>query len=256
MRPIVTLLLILASCSVLPALATEQPKTADEIVKHVENLLWGTTMVSKWSMEIVTPDWQRTLEIESWSEGTEKSFVRILQPAKDRGVSFLKIGSQMWNYLPKIDRVVRIPPSMMMSSWMGSDFTNDDMARESSISKDYTAGLADEQSSSSHDLYRLILTPRPTASVVWGKVEFDIRKADYMPVTALYYDEDAILVREITYEQYTLIDQRLIPTKTILTPKTTDKQGQRTILMLLSAEFDRKLDQEIFTERNLKRGIQ
>ncbi|MBN2053576.1 outer membrane lipoprotein-sorting protein [bacterium] len=236
------------------SLGAAEPLTAEQIMSKVEDLLWGDTMYSRARMIITTPDWERTLTMDSWSEGTRKSFIRILEPRKERGVTFLKLESQMWNYLPRIDRVVRIPPSMMMSSWMGSDFTNDDLARESSISEDYMAELLGS-GVPVDGMYHLSLTPRPDVGVVWARLEFDVRESDLMPLKARYYDEDGQVVREMTYADFKQMGERTIPTRMTVEPRTEQDRGRTTELVLEEVRFNEKLDEDLFTERNLKRGM-
>jgi hypothetical protein len=115
-----------------------QPSEARELLDKVEKLLWGSTVQGEYEMTIATPRWQRTLGLRLWMDRPRRSFVRIVSPAKEAGIGSLRIGTEMWNYLPNVERIVKIPPSMMLQPWMGSDFTNDDLVKESSILDDYT----------------------------------------------------------------------------------------------------------------------
>ena len=137
-----------------------------DIVSRVENLLWGRTSEGNYQMQITTPHWQRTLELQVWMERPEKTFIRILAPAKEAGIGSLRIGNEMWNYLPKVERIIKIPPSMMLQPWMGSDFTNDDLVKESSIIDDYTHQLVAEEQQDGVGVYRIESIPKPEAAVV------------------------------------------------------------------------------------------
>ena len=128
-----------------------------------------------------TPEWQRTLEMTFWYDYPEKTIIRITAPAKDAGTGTLRLGSNMWTYLPSVERVIKIPPSLMLQSWMGSDFTNDDLVKESSLPTDYTHRIEAETTEDGNPYYRLVATPKPNAPVVWGKLVLLIRKADSLP---------------------------------------------------------------------------
>lgn len=108
------------------------------LVDRVDTLLWGKTLQGEFQMTITTPRWQRALDLRAWMERPRRSFIRVLAPAKEAGIGSLRIGSEMWNYLPNIERTIKIPPSMMLQPWMGSDFTNDDLVKQSSAVDDYT----------------------------------------------------------------------------------------------------------------------
>ncbi|MCI5132049.1 MAG: outer membrane lipoprotein-sorting protein, partial [Candidatus Electrothrix sp. EH2] len=112
--------------------------TAKEIIKKVEDNLNGKTAEMKITMTVKTKRAERTMKMQSWSVGKDKSFIKILYPGKDKGITFLKMDNSMWQYVPRIEKTIKIPASMMLQSWMGSDFSNDDLVRESSISEDYT----------------------------------------------------------------------------------------------------------------------
>ncbi|MEW5915873.1 MAG: outer membrane lipoprotein-sorting protein, partial [Gemmatimonadota bacterium] len=128
---------LLAGGLALPSVTAAQQPTGHEIVERVEALLWGKTLVADIDMQVTTPRWQRTVSLRTWIERPRRSFIRILAPAKEAGIGSLRIGAEMWNYLPAIERTIKIPPSMMLQPWMGSDFTNDDLVKESSLVNDY-----------------------------------------------------------------------------------------------------------------------
>ncbi len=228
-----------------PTLAME---TA-EIIKKVEDNLNGKTAQMNISMKITTKRTTRTLEMESYSIGTEKSFIKITYPKKDRGITFLKRDNAMWQYVPKIEKIIKIPASMMLQSWMGSDFSNDDLVRESSISEDYTSSLIAEET----DIYRVLLNPNEDAPVVWGKIIMEVSKQYFLPTKVLYYDEDDILIRELFYQQIEKIEDRFYPTHWIMTPKTADKADHQTVIDVSNAQFDKDISEKYFNKRALKK---
>lgn len=144
--------------------------TGQELVAHVERLLWGKTNQGTAEMIVITPRWERKLELRFWMERPERTFIRILAPPKEAGIGSLRIKAEMWNYLPAVERVIKIPPSMMLQPWMGSDFTNDDLVKESSILDDYTHKVVGATAVNGQDAYQVEATPKPDAPVVWGRV--------------------------------------------------------------------------------------
>lgn len=243
---LVPLMLTLALSA--PAVA-EEP-SAREIVERVETLLWGKTVQGEYEMTIVTPRWQRTLALRAWMERPRRSFIRILAPAKERGIGSLRIGPEMWNYLPNVERTIKIPPSMMLQPWMGSDFTNDDLVKASSVIDDYTSRILREEAADGRPAYVLELLPKPDAAVVWGKILYWVRKGDFIPLEEEFYDERGALVRVMTFSEIRPVGGRTIPTKWQIRP--SDKPGNSTTILVKSAVYDRGIDPEIFTQRNLQ----
>ena len=231
--------------------AHADPLTAKEIIKKVEELMRGESAHSVMEMTIVNPKWERTLTMENWEVGRKKTLVRILSPKKEEGVGSLKIDYQMWNYLPRVERVIKIPPSMMMSSWMGSDFTNDDLVKESSVVEDYTHELAGTVEVSGEKAYRVEAVPKPDAPVVWGKLVFYVRESDYVPLRQEYFSESGELVRYLDFRDIRVIGRRTLPTLWEMVP--VGKKGKKTAVKLIDIEFDLPLPDELFTLRNLKK---
>lgn len=225
--------------------------TAKEIIRKVEQLLRGDSAHSIMEMTIVNPAWERALRMESWEKGRKKTLVRILSPKKEEGVGSLKIGYQMWNYLPRVERVIKIPPSMMMSSWMGSDFTNDDLVKESSFVEDYNHELAGTVALAGNRAYRIEAVPKPDAPVVWGKLVFFVRAGDFVPLRQEYYSESGELVRYLEFKEIKEMGGRTLPTRWEMVP--VNKKGKMTVIDLIDIEFDIPISEEIFTLRNLKK---
>lgn len=228
--------------------------TAKDIIKKVDQLLRGDSAHSIMEMTIINPRWQRTLRMESWERGRKKTLVRILSPKKEEGVGSLKIDYQMWNYLPRVERAIKIPPSMMMSSWMGSDFTNDDLVKESSIVEDYSHELTGTVEIAGERAYRVEAIPNPGAAVVWGKLVFFVRTSDYVPLRQEYFSESGELVRYLDFSEIRKMGGRTLPTLWEMVPlDNSQKKGKKTLMKLIEIEFDLPLKDNIFSLRNLKK---
>jgi outer membrane lipoprotein-sorting protein len=189
--------------------------------------------------------------MKSWSKGQDYSMILITEPAKERGQAFLKRDKEMWNWLPSIDRMIKIPPSMMMQSWMGSDFTNDDLVRESSIVKDFTHYLEGEETIRGYEAYRIRLDPKPDAAVVWGKIVIWVSKEDLLELKAEFYDEDGYLVNTMHLSDIREMGGRKLPTHWEMIP--ADEEGKKTVLQLISADFTVDIEESFFSQQNLKR---
>jgi outer membrane lipoprotein-sorting protein len=235
--------LLLCSCLYLFASSSE------EIIKKVENNINGDTANMDVTMIVHTKSSKRTMKMKSISVGKEKSFIKILYPKKDKGITFLKIDHTMWQYVPKIERIIKIPASMMLQSWMGSDFSNDDLVRESSLSKDYYTKILNEDDKS----YTLELLPKEDATVVWGKLIMQVSKKYYLPIVVKYYDEDNLLIRILNYKDVKQFDKRFYPTFWEMLPQTEDKKGHKTIMQINTAQFDEKIKDSYFSKNALKR---
>ena len=200
-----------------------QAQTAREIIDRVDRLLRGESSRGQITMEITTEHWSRSLDMEVWSLGVEHSLVRVQSPAREEGTATLKAGQEVWNYLPRVDRTIKVPPSLMMGSWMGSHFTNDDLVKESRIVDDYDFEISFEGEREGVEVWEFQLTPRPEAPVVWGRIEEQVRKADLMPTWIRYYDEDGDLVRTLTFSGYRTMGGRLVPASMLVTPADKPK---------------------------------
>jgi outer membrane lipoprotein-sorting protein len=222
-----------------------------EIVRRSDEKFRGTSSAGTFSMTIQRPGWSRTISMKSWSLGSEYSLIYITAPAKEKGQVFLKRKNEMWNWIPSIERMVKIPPSMMMQSWMGSDFTNDDLVRESSIVKDYTHKLVGEETIDGYLCYKAELIPLENAAVVWGKVLMWVSKKDLLWLKAEFYDEDGTLVNTEILGDVKKMDDRVIPTRMEMIP--ADKEGQKTIMIFENTDFDVSLKEDFFSIQNMKK---
>jgi outer membrane lipoprotein-sorting protein len=233
------------------ATAWGEVPNAHEIVKKTDMALRGKTQQGKARMTVRTPDWERTLEMEYWSVNPDKTFILITAPAKEAGISTLRIVGNMWNYLPKVERVIKIPPSLMLQPWMGSDFANDDLVKESSLVNDYTHKIEREIIEGGDACYRVIATPKPDAPVVWGRLVLAIRKSDYLPRKEEFYDEKGKLRKVLTFEEIRNVGDRNYPLRWRMVSVT--KAGHETLLVYRDLRFDRSIPDRIFTQQNMKR---
>jgi len=226
--------------------------TAKEIIEKSDSIMQGTTQVSLNTITIKTKRWTRSMELKSYMIRKEKkSFSEILSPKKDAGNRFLLIDNLMWHYVPKIAKTIKITPSMMMQSWMGSDFTNDDIVKESSIIHDYTHEIESEETRNGLECYKILLTPKENVAVVWGKLIYYVKKNDLLAVSVEYYNEHGVLKKQLDYSDYKKMDDRVIPTK--MKMQTIGKIDKYTLMEINAVLFDKPIPDSFFTLQNLKR---
>ena len=233
----------------LPFLTSAQ--NVDDIVKKADEKLRGNSSQGEFTMIIERPTWSREISMKNWTLGNEYSMVYITAPAKEKGQVFLKRQKEMWNWVPNIERMIKIPPSMMMQSWMGSDFTNDDLVRESSLIKDYQKKLMGEEKLGEYNCYKVELIPNDDAPVVWGRILMWVSKNEYHWLKAEYYDEDGILVNTEIMSDVKMMDDREMPTRMEMIP--ADKPGQKTIMIFNKIKFNIKIDESFFSQQNMKK---
>jgi outer membrane lipoprotein-sorting protein len=226
--------------------------SAKAIITKTDDLMRGRTNYGVYEMKIFTPRWKRTIKMEIWVKGKDKTFIEITYPAKDAGTKFLKLGYEMWNYIPKVERTIKIPPSMMMQSWMGSDFTNDDLVKESSIVDDYTHSLIGKEQIQGFPAYKIQLDPKPDAPVVWGKIILWVRIKDYVPLKQEFYNEKGELIHILNFSEIKWIGDRSIPTLWEMTP--LKKKGRKTVIKIEKIKFNIPINDSLFSLRTLKRG--
>lgn len=206
------------------------------------------------TMEIVTPGWQRTVSMRSYDDREgERSFIHILSPRRDENTTFLRVGFNLWMYLPRAERTIRIPPSMMLNSWMGSDFTNDDLVKESSYVDDYEhelTGIEELEELDGLRCYHIVMRPKPDAPVTWGRVEVWIGVEPLLPVLYRYYNQRGELRKEMIMGEVSEMDGHLLPT--VWTMRTMAKPGHSTVIRLESMDFDADIPDSVFTRRHLR----
>jgi outer membrane lipoprotein-sorting protein len=244
-------LLLALTLTLVPVAAHGQESAAD-IIDRVDRILRGESSHGTATMDVVTENWERSMTMEMWSLGTDYSLIRITAPKSEEGTATLKAEDDIWNYLPRVDRTIKIPASMMMGAWMGSHFTNDDLVKESRLIEDYDIEIAFEGDREGVEVWDFELTPKPEAPVVWGSIAYRVRKDDLMPLWALYYDEDGNLVRTMTFSDFRVMGGRLVPAAMDVLPE--DKPGERTSVRYAELQFDIDIDRDFFSLRALRSG--
>ena len=221
--------------------------SARDLIQQVQDRLRSDSSITRYSMRIETADWQREVRLHGWDDRLNKRFfIRILAPKKDKNTTWLKQGSNLWMYLPKLERDIRIPPSMMLSNWMGSDFSNDDLVKMQSVVEDYQHVIV----SDADGVFTVESVPHPDAPVVWGKV---IRRISHaaMPLSEDYFDEHGQHIRQLLFDRVQHMGGREIPTRWIMQSMATP--DKRTVMVLEFIEFDALISDDIFTRRNMRR---
>ncbi len=226
-------------------------QNAAAIIRKAEDKLRGSSNKGEMMMTIVRPDWTREVGIKSWALGTEYSLILITDPARDKGSAFLKRKREMWSWQPSIDRTIKMPPSMMMQSWMGSDFTNDDLVKESSILTDYDHELLGSEKMQDRDCWKIELTAHDDAPVVWGKILLWVDKAESMQLRTEFYDEDDYLVNTMIGSDIKKLGGRWLPAKLEIIP--AEEEGHKTVLQYISLDFDVDIKESFFSIQNMKR---
>jgi len=245
------LILSLASLLMISLSGFSQDLSAKQIIVKADNLQRGRSNKGEMKMTIIRPKWTRTITLKSWSRGTDFSMTYILSPAKEKGQVFMKRKNEMWNWVPTISRMIKLPPSMMSQGWMGSDYTNDDILKESSIVVDYNHKIIGAEKLEGLDCYKIELSPKEDAAVTWGKVIKWISKKDYWQLKTEYYDEDDELIRTEMASEIKTFGDRKLPSKLVILP--ADKPNQRTEVNILSSNFNVNIQESFFSQQNMKR---
>ena len=226
------------------------------IVDKANKALRGDSSHGRLIMTIETPEWKRSLEVEGWNKDRNFAFIVIRSPAKERGNTTLRRRTEMWAWLPKVERVIKIPPTMMHNTWQGSDFTYEDIVKADSITKDYTYKLLKTTKEADRTIYHIEALPKRDAPVVWGRVLLDVALYDsdqaVIALNELDYSERGELIRTITLSDIKMLGGRRVPTRLECVP--AKKKGQRTILQYLELEFDFAIDESFFSYQRLQKG--
>ncbi|HIF5648065.1 TPA: outer membrane lipoprotein-sorting protein [Vibrio parahaemolyticus] len=225
-------------------------ESAFDIVQKSDQAMRGKSSYSEATMEIVRPDWTRSMTMKSWTKGTELSLVLVTAPAKDKGSASLKRRREMWNWVPSIERVIKIAPSMLSQSWMGSDFTNDDLINQSSIVVDYQHALLGNDSFEGDKVWVIEATAKPDAPVVWNKVTLWISQSTYLQRKVEFYDEFDERVNVLTTYDVKELGGRKIATRMEMKP--VDKPGNKTIFTTHQAQFDFDINDDFFSQQQMK----
>ena len=248
-----TLLLIALSLLLLSVPFTEslsENVTSQQILDKIDKMYRGKSSIGTYLMKIKTTHWERNLRIKSWTRDLDYTLIRIEYPKKEKGVATLKVENNLWNYLPKIKRVIKVPSSLMMGSWMGSHFTNDDLVKESTLANDYHHRITFEGKREEQEVYEITLLPKEEAAVVWGKIVVVVRQKDLIPLYQEYCDEKEKPVRKMILGDVKKMGGRLLPTSMKVVPY--DKPGEFTEIIYMDIAFDMELPETFFSLRNLK----
>jgi outer membrane lipoprotein-sorting protein len=229
---------------------TVKAQDATEIVRKANDKMQGESSRVEMKMQIIRPSWERSISMKAWSKGQDYSLILVTAPARDEGSAYLKRGNEIWNWQPKINRTIKMPPSMMSQSWMGSDFSNNDLVREASIVVDYYHTLLGDTTISGYDSYKIEMIPKPDAPVVWDKVITFISKDEYLQLRAEFYDEDGELVRLMEGGDIRQMDDRMVPTRMEMIPM--NENGHKTVVIYEEMEFNINISQSFFSIQNMK----
>ena len=221
------------------------------IIDKAEESYKGESSTGTFTMKVVTPDFERTVKMKSWWQGNDKALIEITYPSKEKGNKTLKIGNEMWSYMKSTETTIKIPPSMMLSSWNGSDLTNDDLVRETKLIDDYDIRLMFEEKIAGEMCWKIELKPKPETPVFWGKIYYWVRKTDYLPALIQYYDEKNVLYRTMKFSDIKKMGGRTIPTKWKII--SNRKENNYTEFIYEDVKFDVKIKPRIFSLRELER---
>jgi len=249
-RLTIIVLFLISGCSINSLFAQEM--NATDIVRKADEKFNGEkSSYSVMSMKVIRPEWQRTIEFKNWTLGKDYALALITAPAKEAGQTFLKRGSEMWSWNPAINRLIKLPPSMMSQGWMGSDYTNDDILRESSVVNDYVHEIVGEENIDGRPCYKIKMTAKEEASIVWGKQFRWIDKKEFLVLKAELYDEDGYLVRTETGSDIKIMDGRTITSKIELVPE--EEPDNKTLIEIREIKFNTAIEENYFSQQNMKR---
>lgn len=223
---------------------------AGTIVKKADEKMRGSSSQVEITINIIRPSWKRSLELKAWIKGSGYSMILITAPAKDKGIAFLKRKKEVWNWYPTLERTIKLPPSMMSQSWMGTDFTNDDLVKESSVVTDYDHSIIGDTLYEGRKCYIIQMIPKPQAAVVWSKVIVCIDKIDFMELHSRFYDEEGKLVNMMNAHDPKVMDGRLIPTRFEMIP--ADKKDHKTEMIYQFIRYNQSIEDSFFTIERMK----
>ncbi|NQW26519.1 MAG: outer membrane lipoprotein-sorting protein [Flammeovirgaceae bacterium] len=229
---------------------TIKAQTATEVITKADAKMQGKTNRGMMIMTIIRPKWTREISMKVWAKGVDYSMVLITEPSRDKGTGTLKRERELWSWQPSIDRIIKMPPSMMMQSWMGSDFTNDDLVNQSSMVVDYSHEFISDTIIGNYDCWKIAMYPKEDAAVVWGKLEAYISKNDYFQLMIKYFDEDEFLVNTMKLSEIREMGGRTLPTRLEMIP--AENSEQKTVVIYRDFEYDIELEERFFSLQNLK----
>lgn len=231
-------------------LNTLTAQTARQIVQKADEKMRGNTSQVELTIKTIRPSWARSMDVKAWMKGSDFSMILIQSPAKDKGIVFLKRKKEVWNWMPALERTIKLPPSMMSQSWMGTDFTNDDLVKESSIVNDYAHSIIGDTTIDNSFCYIIQMIPKPEAAVVWGKLIVCIDKKDFIELHTRFYDEEGKLVNIMNASDVKTMDGRLIPTRFEMIPM--DKKNQKTEMIYRAVKYNLLMEDGFFTAERMR----
>jgi len=218
---------------------------ARDVIKKADDKAKGKSSQAIMTIQIIRPSWTREMSLKTWSKGNDLALILITAPVKDKGIVYLKRKKEVWNWIPTIERNIKLPPSMMGQSWMGTDFTNDDLVKEASIVEDYNHSFLADAAIDGRDCYLVQMIPKPEAAVVWGKVLLWVDKKEFLMLHGEYFDESGKLVNTLHASDVKLLGGRMLPARLEMVPN--DKKGNKTILLYRELSFDKPIADEVFS---------
>jgi len=224
-------------------------QTAYEIIEKADSKLRGLSSYTEMTITTVRPKWEKKMTLKGWSKGADYSVSLVLSPAKEKGSVFLKRKNEVWNYIPSLERTIKLPPSMMMQNWMGTDLTNDDLVKQSSTVVDYTHKIAGTETIEGLPCWKLILTPKEEAKVVWGKVIVWVDKADHMQLKSEFYDEDDELINVMLGSNVKTFSGKKLPAKMEFIP--VEEEGRKTVIEYTVWQFDIDINDDRFNQNKM-----
>lgn len=229
---------------------TLQAQSAKGIVQKADEKMRGTTMQAEMIIRTIRPSWTREMQCKTWMKGNTLALILIQSPAKDKGIAFLKRKKEVWNWMPALERTIKLPPSMMSQSWMGTDFTNDDLVKESSVVEDYIHSITGDTTIQGRSCYIIQMIPKPEAAVVWSKVIVCIDKKDFLELHSRFYDEDGQLINTMNSYDVKMMHDRIIPTRFEMIP--ADKKGQKTEMIYKNIQYNKPIEDNFFSVEKMK----
>lgn len=247
-RGVLVLITLVATVGGRPTTTSAQDVQA--IIEAAWDQFRGQASIARVEMTIHRPSWERRMTLKSWTQGRTKSLIYIIAPAKDKGNGTLKKDHKMWLFNPKVNRVIPLPPAMMGQAWMGSDFSNNDLAKSDSLLQDYTHTIISTEMHEGRTVYVIKSIPKPDAPVVWGMQKLKIRE-DHILLSEEFFDEDLQPVRLMTTSDIQMMGGRLFPK--VWKMQKTGSDDEYTLLNHLSLEFPDRLPDRMFTINHLRR---
>lgn len=210
----------------------------------------GNSSQAEMIIKTIRPTWSRAMQVKTWMKGTNYAMILIQAPIKEKGIVFLKRKKEVWNWMPTLERTIKLPPSMMTNSWMGTDFTNDDLVKESSVVEDYVHTIIGDTIIENQSCHLIKMVPKPETAVVWGRLVVAVDKKYYVERYTEFFDEDGLLVNIMTANEVKMMDGRMIPTHIIMVP--ADKRNNRTEIIYKSIQFNKNMDDNFFSVERIK----